>query len=179
MNATILSPSSLDALISLRLACHANLPAMLDSDWGVLTPAGNGLTPLEPCGSFDHSTQSLRTHQLSLLSKEGGPSTELCRNWSRSGMICGGTYFPLPRLVRVTCENDSSLSLPTPTSSKLPTTTCNDGQKRGDAYWKDPRKDTTFEDNLPRALRRQLTLPTPTRDWMRKYFPAYAEGGTW
>lgn len=191
-NTIIGSSNALDALISLRLACHANLPAMLDSDWGVLTPAGNGLTPLEPCGSFDRGTQSLRTHQLSLLSKEGEPSTELCQNWSRSGMICGGTYFPLPRLVRVTCENDSSLSLPTPCAAlnnntperhlekkegtsagqkitdlnvwakTLPTATCNDGRKRGNnAYWKDPRQ-TTFEDNLPRAIHRQLTLPTTT-----------------
>jgi hypothetical protein len=67
------------------------------------------------CAQFDPVSQSLRTRQASLFSKADEPGTELCLDWPRSGMICGGMYFPLPRLVQDICESASSSLLPTPT----------------------------------------------------------------
>lgn len=234
-----------DRLICLREACLANLRAMSDSCAELLTLAGCGRQQYEPCASFDPESRSMRTRQLSLFSNKDEPLTELCQKWSRSGMICGGTYFPLPRLVQGISASDSSSSLPTPTASRtanienpetaiaraekrpnlacpagqslgvtvrskllptptakednkspeahlamkermgsgrktitslrvwskqLPTPTANDGRKRGNnAYWKDQRSQTTFDDNLPRALFGKL-LPTPKAQFPRPDF---------
>lgn len=145
----------LDVLISLRLVCLANLRVMSDSVWARLIHDGYGRQQLEPCGYYDHETRSLKIHQLYLPLNGGSPSTELCQHWSRSGMISGGKLYLQQPLVQGICGNDSSSSLPTPTT--------NDGQKRGSAYWKEQREQTTFDDNLPRAVAKFLPTATTTR----------------
>lgn len=101
----------------LRAGCLASLRVLSDKCAALLTHAGNGPQPQDWSACYDPSSQSLRTRQASLFSKTGEPGTELCVGWSRSGMICGGTYFPLPRLVRDISENASCSSLPTPRAS--------------------------------------------------------------
>ena len=145
-----------NVLLLLREACLASLRASSDKCAVLLTSAGSGPKPSESYASFDPATVSLRTRQLSLLSKTGEPGTELCQNWSRAGLIVGGMYFPLPRLVQDISESVSSSSLPTPTT--------NDALKRGTAYWNEHREQTTFGNNLPRSI--AALLPTPTaRDY--------------
>jgi len=56
--------------------------------------------------TFDRSTFSWRTAQRSLL----GDSGELSVIWPRSGMTVDGKCYPLPMLVRRTCENGFGLS---------------------------------------------------------------------
>lgn len=102
---------------SLREACLASLRVLSDSSAELLTSVGSGPKPSESCASFDPDSASLRTRQLSLLLKEDEHGTELCRDWSRSGMICGGMYFPLPRLVQGISGSESSSFVPTPTAS--------------------------------------------------------------
>lgn len=43
---------------------------------------------------------------------------ELCQDWSRAGMICGGMYFPQPRLVLAICANACCSFVPTPKANK-------------------------------------------------------------
>lgn len=106
-----------DGLMSLRAECLASLRVLSDKCAALLTHAGNGPQQPDWCAAFDPGSQSLRTRQASLFSKTGEPGTELCVDWSRSGMICGGTYFPLPRLVQDISESASLLLLPTVTTS--------------------------------------------------------------
>jgi hypothetical protein len=101
-------------LMCLRVECLASLLHLSDKCAELLTNAGSGLKASEWCANYDPASRSLRTRQASLFSKKGEPGTELCQDWSRSGMICSGMYFPQPRLVQDICENVSSLSLPTP-----------------------------------------------------------------
>lgn len=141
----------LAALMCLQAACLASLQVLSDRCAVLLTSVGCGLKLSDWCACFDQPTESLRTRQASLFSKEGEPRTELCQDWSRAGMIVGGMYFPLPRLVRDTLENESCSSLPTPVGA--------DGQ-RGPDFAKANRKGSGADD-LVTHLARKL-LPTPT-----------------
>ena len=100
--------------MSLQAACLASLRLLSDKCAGLLTNVGSGPKLSEWSASFDQPSASLRTRQASLFSNPGEPGTELCQDWSRSGMIVGGMYFPLPRLVQYIYENESCSSLPTP-----------------------------------------------------------------
>ena len=111
--------TSLDFLTSLRAECLASLRVLSDSCAELPMSAGSGPRCCEWSASYDPGSRSLRTRQASLFSKEGEPGMESCRDWSRSGMICGGMYFPLERLVRGMNGKgcSSSVSLPTPRAS--------------------------------------------------------------
>lgn len=173
------------ALMRFQEEYLASLQVLLDSSVAHLTKDGYGLTQSDWYAQYDPVTQSLRTRQLSLISKTGEPSTELCQSWSRSGMICDGMYFRLAPLVQVTNGSASSSLLPTPCAADgerggrgdliaiakdrpnkhtkrhlLPTATANDGQKRGSAYLQENRDQATFGLNLPRTIAKHL-LPTP------------------
>lgn len=104
----------MDFQMSLQAACLVSLRLLSDLCAELLIHVGSGPKFSEFSASYDHASASLRTRQLSLLSKTGEPSTELCQDWSRSGMIVGGMYFPLPRLVQAISATVSSWSLPTP-----------------------------------------------------------------
>ena len=104
-------------LNAFRVAYHANLLRLSDKCAVIRTNDGFGQKPSNASASFDPATQSLRTHQLSLLLMEDAPTTELFHDWSRSGMICSGMYFPLRPLVQDISETESCLSLPTPWAS--------------------------------------------------------------
>lgn len=108
----------LDWLTSLRLASLASLRACSANGVALLTSDGCGRTPSESLASFDRATASLRTRQLSLLSKADEPSTELLVNWPRSGMWDSTTFYPLPPLVQDISANVSSSLLPTPRDGK-------------------------------------------------------------
>ncbi len=143
----------LAVLMSLQEGSLASLRALSDKCAVLQTSVGCGPKPSEWLALYDPSSGFLRIRQRSLFSTTGGPGTELCQDWSRSGMICGGMYFPRPRLVRDICENDSSSSLPTVTS--------NDGLKRGEAYWKEKRESDDMGswnqgDTLPRKIAKLL-----------------------
>jgi hypothetical protein len=107
----------MDGLMSLQVASLANLRLLSDSCAELLASVGCGPKPHEWCAKHDPTTSSLRTRQRCLLSNPGEPGTELCQDWSRSGMICGGMYFPLPRLVQGISESASSSLVPTPRAS--------------------------------------------------------------
>ena len=147
--------TSLDFLTSLRAGCLASLRVRSDKCVELLTSVGSGPKPSESCASFDRDSESLRTRQASLFSKEGEPGTELCQDWSRSGMIAGGMYFPLPRLVQGISASGSSSSLPTPRASEVQSRTTVEpscGVTRGGASL------------LPAVIAK--LLPTPTaRDY--------------
>lgn len=113
------SPNVSEKLTFLRAACLASLQACSVPGVELLTPAGCGLIPSESSASFDPATASLRTRQLSLLSKTGEPSTELYQDWPRSGMWDGTTFFPLPPLVQDIAASVSSSLLPTPRAGKV------------------------------------------------------------
>ena len=146
--------TSLDFLTSLRAACLANLQAHSDKCAELLTSVGSGPKPSESCASFDRDSESLRTRQASLFSKADEPGTELCQDWSRAGMIAGGMYFPLPRLVQGISASASSSPLPTPVAA--------DG-KRGPDYARASRPGSGGDDLVTHLAR---MLPTPTaRDY--------------
>lgn len=111
--------TSMDLLTSLRAASLANLQALSDSCAELLTHAGSGPKSSESCASYDPASGCLKIHQASLDLKMDGPGMESSVDWSRSGMICGGTYFPRPRLVQDigASESCSSAHLPTPRAS--------------------------------------------------------------
>ena len=75
---------------------------------------------------------------------------ELCQDWSRAGMIVGGMYFPLPRLVPDILESESCSSLPTPVGA--------DGA-RGPDYARANRPGSGADDLVTTLAR---LLPTPT-----------------
>lgn len=104
----------LEALTCLRRASLASLQALSDKCAEPVTSVGSGLSALNWFASFDPVTQSLRTRQASLFSTTDVPGTELCQDWRHSGLICGGMYFPLPRLVPGISVSASFLLLPTP-----------------------------------------------------------------
>lgn len=104
-------------LMSLQAACLASLRVLSDKCAELLTSVGSGPKSSDWWARFDPGSVSLRTRQASLFSKEGEPGTELCQDWSRAGMIVGGMYFPLPRLVQGISGNDSYSPLPTPTAN--------------------------------------------------------------
>ena len=112
------SPTPLARLTCLRLASLASLQACSANGVALLTSDGCGRIPSESSASFDHATASLRTRQLSLLSKADEPSTELLVNWPRSGMWDSTTFYPLPPLVQDISANVSSSLLPTPRAGK-------------------------------------------------------------
>lgn len=105
----------LEALTCLRGVCLASLQVLSDKCAELVTFAGSGPQPSEWFARLDPASQSLRTRQASLFSKMDGPGTELCQDWRRAGMICGGMYFPLPPLVPGISASASFLLLPTPT----------------------------------------------------------------
>lgn len=109
----------LKALTSLRQACLANLQATPVDGVDLLTIDGCGRIPCESSANFNLASVSLRTHQQSLLSKPGEPSTELCQSFTPSAMLCGGKLYPLPPLVQGISANDCSLLLPTPQASDV------------------------------------------------------------
>jgi len=83
--------------------------------------AGQELTASEAeCGhtwraslaTYDRATHSWETPQCSLL--EGLDAYS--ETWPRWGMMRNGECYPLPMLVRRTCENESGSLLPTPTT---------------------------------------------------------------
>lgn len=113
-----LACGALAQLTSLRLASLASLQACSANGVALLTSDGCGRIPSESSASFDHATASLRTRQLSLLSKADEPSTELLVNWPRSGMWDSTTFYPLPPLVQDISANVSSSLLPTPRAGK-------------------------------------------------------------
>lgn len=137
-------------LMSLRAACLANLQAISASGVELLTSDGCGRTPCVSLASLDRASVSLRTRQLSLLSKAGEPGTELFQAFPRSAMIVGGTLYPVPPLVLAISGSVSS--------SLLPTITARD--------WKDTpgmataTKDRNRLDMLPRRLFAALNAPT-------------------
>ncbi len=145
-----------DALMCLRGGCLASLRVLSDRCAVLLMSVGNGPQQSDWWAYYDPASQSLRTRQHSLLSKEGEPGTELCQDWSRSGMICGGMYFPLPRLVQDICESASSSSLPTPRAS------ANESRQT-------KLTPSQLEGTPVRSLQAEIVaklLPTPTaRDW--------------
>lgn len=159
-------------LIALRQGFLASLLACSESGVEIQTNAGSGQKQSDALASYDPGSASLRTRQLSLLSTEGGPSTELHQSWSRAGMICSGSLYPLPPLVQDTFAGDSS------SSELLPTLRAN---KRGvpDSHgdvsaWDLPTPTTSTGGKEPAGStgRKLLTvasnhlLPTPTtRDW--------------
>jgi hypothetical protein len=173
-------------LMSLRAECLANLQVLSDKCAVLLTNAGSGLKPSEWSAKYDRASQSLRTRQASLFSKEGEPGTELCVNWSRSGTICGGMYFPQPRLVQDISESGSCSSVPNPMAADgerggrgdllaitkgrpnkhtawIPTVTAADGT-RGPDFAKATRPGSGGDDLMTHLAR--VYLPTPTgRDW--------------
>lgn len=185
---------SMAALMSLRGGCLASLHQHSDSNAELLMSVGCGPKQSEWFAKLDRDTLSSRTRQHSLLSNTGKPGMELCQDWPRSGMICGGMLFPLPSLVQGISGKESYSLVPTPRASAsesrqtkitpsqsagthgmslqamaisklLPTPTVNDGQKRGSAYLFENRKDSKFGLNLPRTVAARL-LPTPTtRDY--------------
>lgn len=145
--------SALAMLTSLRLACLASLRACSVPGVELLTNAGCGRTPCESSASFDPASASLRTRQLSLLSKADEPSTELLVDWPRSAMWDATMFYPLPPLVQAISVNVSS--------SLLPTCIANDG--KGSDYCGHPSGSRILK--LGGAVKLCL-LPTPTaRAW--------------
>ena len=144
------SPTPLARLTCLRLASLASLQACSANGVALLTSDGCGRIPSESSANFDPATASLRTRQLSLLSKADEPSTELLVNWPRSGMWDSTTFYPLPPLVQDISANVSS--------SLLPTVTARD--------WKDTpgmarqKGDRSRLDQLPRRLFADLYATT-------------------
>lgn len=136
--------------MSLRAECLASLRVLSDRCAVLLTNAGSGLKPCDWSACFDPATASLRTRQASLFSKADEPGTELCQDWSRSGLIVGGMYYPLPRLVQDILESESSSSLPTPVGA--------DG-KRGPDFAKANRAGCGADDLVTHLAK---LLPTPT-----------------
>ncbi len=161
-------------LTSLRAACLASLQARSDSCAELLTSVGSGPTPSESCASFDPDSVSLRTRQLSLLLSPGTHGTESCRDWSRSGMICGGMYFPLPRLVQGICGSESSSFVPTPRAGKHTSEEEESWQKRKDAGKVETRPLSLYV--------KTFYLPTPTaNDGVKRgtaYLQEHREGTT-
>lgn len=100
-------------LMSLRVAFRASLQALSENGLALPMPGGSGVTQSASVASYDPATRCLRTRQLCLLSNPGEPSTELCQDWPRSGMIVCGSLYPLPSLVPVICVGESVSSLPT------------------------------------------------------------------
>lgn len=148
-----LACGALAQLTSLRLASLASLQACSANGVALLTSDGCGRIPSESSASFDPATASLRTRQLSLLSKADEPSTELLVNWPRSGMWDSTTFYPLPPLVQDISANVSS--------SLLPTCIANDG--KGSDYCGHPSGRRILK--LGGAVKLKL-LPTVTaRDW--------------
>jgi hypothetical protein len=165
----------LAGLMCLQGACLASLQVLSDKCAVLLTSVGSGPKLSEWSACFDQPSASLRTRQASLFSNPGEPGTELCQDWSRSGMIVGGMYFPLPRLVPDILENESCSSLPTPLgadgkhmghgntehlikNTMLPTPVGADGA-RGPDYAKANRPGSGSDDLVTTLAR---LLPTPT-----------------
>lgn len=199
------SEVSKSLFISLRVGCLASLRARSAKCVELLTNDGCGQRPSESSASFDHGSASLRTRQLSLLWREGQPSTELFQDWSRSGMICGGRLYLLPPLVQDICENVSSSLLPTPTAARIgnevnqvkslepcrierpnklgqflalhlvPTPTARD--------WKDTsgmnlegREERLRDDQLPRRIFHRSTSPIPSGSRLNPQFALWLMG---
>lgn len=67
--------------------------------------------------SYDPSSSSWRTSQLSLVATVGDGSEEFLGTWPRSGLMCSGTAYQLPTLAHYIPETVSGSSLiPTPTA---------------------------------------------------------------
>lgn len=148
---------NLSMLTSLRQGCLASLHRISACGVERLTLDGSGHKPSESSGDFDPVSVSLRTRQRSLLSTEDGHSMELFQDWPRSGMICGGTLYPLAPLVQGIAAKGSSSLLPTPVAS--PDQSSREAREAREAKGQTVSS-TTFHEILHR-------LPTPTcaRDW--------------
>jgi hypothetical protein len=107
-------------LIALQEAFRASLRQL--SEPGVELPMsdGSGLTQSASLASYDQKSRSLRIRQLSLLWKMDEPTTELCRDWPRTGMTCCGHLFRRPCLVPAICVGGSSFSQSVPTLDTQP-----------------------------------------------------------
>lgn len=108
------SSTRMASLMSLREACRVSLQALSGSGVEVLTKDGCGQIPSESFASWNHDTQSWRTHGPSSLWKEEKPSEESFSRLPKSGMMCSGMLYQLPPLVQAIAGKDSGFWLPTP-----------------------------------------------------------------
>lgn len=102
------------SLMCLRAGCHASLQVCSESGWVPPMSDGFGLERSRSAADYDPGSHTLRTRQGSLALTGDGLGTELCVDFPRSGMTCGGMLFPLQSLVRAIAGSDFSSSLPTP-----------------------------------------------------------------
>lgn len=135
----------MERLTSLRAECLASLQACLAIGWGVQTSGGCGLKPSQSFASYDPERACLKTRQLSLALSLDGPSQESSVDWPRSGMMCCGEAFSLPRWMQDTSGNASPSLLPTPTTRDWKDTP-------GMDFSKDARNGRERVDQLPRRI---------------------------
>jgi hypothetical protein len=112
-----------------------------------------GASSLESFASYDPDTSSWRTSQHSLL---GGLET-FSETWPRSGMVRGGTAYPLPPSAPLTDET-GSLSWPTPNTIGYRS----DGELRLLAIRCATREEYVAMSDRAAQSKRERWWPTPT-----------------
>lgn len=139
-------------LMSLREASLAHLRVLSDKCAVLLTNAGSGPKQSDWSAKYDHASACLKTRQASLLSIEDASGMESCQDFARSGMIVGGMYFHLPRLVQDISENVSCSSLPTPKANQNQALTMDTPTESSGTSFDCPSLHTAI---------RKIMLPTP------------------
>lgn len=108
------SRTRMDFQMWLRGGCLASLQALSGSETELLTSVGSGPTPSESLEIYSRDSAYWKIPGRFSLFTEDQPSVEYSENFPASGMMCNGTVFPLPRLVRDIGGSASGFWLPTP-----------------------------------------------------------------
>jgi hypothetical protein len=101
-----------DTLMSLRRGFHARLQASQGRGVEVQTRDGCGSRPLNSVAQYAPDSRSLRTFQVCFQFNPEEHSTASLADFTKEGLMLGGSIFPLVPLVRITSESELSL-LPT------------------------------------------------------------------